>query len=84
MLRRALLGMSRSEQIKNLLTRAPVTAGVVDRFVAGETINEVVAVTRKLTGAGLMVSVDHLGEDTGLSGRMPSGWSPSTSACSLG
>jgi proline dehydrogenase len=64
MLRRALLGMSRSEQIKNLLTRAPVTAGVVDRFVAGETIDEVVAVTRKLTGAGLMVSVDHLGEDT--------------------
>ena len=56
--------MSRSEQIKNLVTRAPVTAGVVDRFVPGETIDDVVAATRRLIGAGLLVSIDHLGEDT--------------------
>ena len=64
MLRHALLGLSRSEQVKKLVTRAPVAADVVDRFVPGETIAEVVAATRRLTDAGLMVSIDHLGEDT--------------------
>jgi proline dehydrogenase len=63
-LRRALLGMSRSDQIKYLVTRAPMTAHVVDRFVPGETIGEVVAATQTLTDAGLLVSIDHLGEDT--------------------
>jgi proline dehydrogenase len=63
-LRRALLGVSRSEQIKNLVTRAPMTAHVVDRFVPGETIEDVVTATRALIAAGLLVSIDHLGEDT--------------------
>jgi proline dehydrogenase len=63
-LRRALLGASRSEQIKNLVTRAPVTSRVVDRFVPGDTIEQVVAAAGKLIDAGLLVSVDHLGEDT--------------------
>ena len=64
MLRRALLQVSRSHKIKNLVTTAPVTHGVVERFIAGETSNEVVAVTRRLVGAGLLVSIDYLGEDT--------------------
>jgi proline dehydrogenase len=65
MLRRALLRASRSQKIKNLVTTAPVTAGVVERFIAGETSAEVVAVTRRLIGAGLLVSIDYLGEHTG-------------------
>ncbi len=64
MLRSALLRISRSEKIKNLVTTAPVTSGVVDRFIAGETSAEVVTVTRRLIGAGLLVSIDYLGEDT--------------------
>lgn len=64
MLRRALLRVSRSAKIKNLVTTAPVTAGVVERFIAGETSDEVVTVTRRLVGAGLLVSIDYLGEDT--------------------
>src|SRR5215210_2861687 len=56
--------MSRSEQIKSVVTRAPVTRHVVDRFVPGETIEQVVAATRTLIDAGLLVSIDHLGEDT--------------------
>jgi proline dehydrogenase len=64
MLRRALLGVSRSQKIKNLVTTAPVTAGVVERFIAGEMSDEVVAVTRRLVDAGLLVSIDYLGEDT--------------------
>jgi proline dehydrogenase len=63
-LRRALLGLSRNERAKTLLTRAPITAKVVDRFVAGEAVDEAVAGARRLTEAGLLVSLDHLGEDT--------------------
>jgi len=64
MLRRALLRVSRSEKIKNLLTNAPVTAGVVERFIAGDTSDHVVTVSRRLVSAGLLVSIDYLGEDT--------------------
>ena len=64
MLRSALLRISRSEKIKNLVTTAPVTAGVVERFIAGETSDEVVTVTRRLINARLLVTIDHLGEDT--------------------
>jgi proline dehydrogenase len=64
MLRSALLRISRSEKIKNLVTTAPVTAGVVERFIAGETSDEVVTVARRLIGASLLVSIDYLGEDT--------------------
>ena len=64
MLRGALLRLSRSDKIKHLITTAPVTSGVVRRFVAGETSAAAVAVTRRLVGAGLLVTIDFLGEDT--------------------
>lgn len=64
MLRGALLRVSRSDKIKNLITAAPVTSGVIQRFVAGETSAAAVAVTRRLVGAGLLVTIDFLGEDT--------------------
>jgi proline dehydrogenase len=64
MLRGALLRVSRSDKIKHLITTAPVTSGVVQRFVAGETSAAAVAVTRRLVGAGLLVTIDFLGEDT--------------------
>jgi proline dehydrogenase len=64
MLRRALLRVSRSEKIKNLMTAAPMTAGVVERFIAGETSDHVVTVSRRLVSAGLLISIDYLGEDT--------------------
>jgi proline dehydrogenase len=47
-----------------VITSAPVTRDVVRRFVAGETIDDALRVTRILTGDGLQVSLDHLGEDT--------------------
>ena len=63
-LRQVLLWASRRRQIKRVITSAPVTRDVVRRFVAGETINDALRVTRILTGDGLQVSLDHLGEDT--------------------
>lgn len=64
MLRTALLGVSRSSGIKQVVTRAPITKGVVDRFVAGETTADAIGVVRRLSESGLQVTIDHLGEDT--------------------
>ena len=63
-LREALLRVSRSVAIKRAVTTAPVTKNVVARYVAGETTDDVVAVTRRLVGEGLTATIDHLGEDT--------------------
>jgi len=64
MLRSALLGLSRSNRIKQVVTSAPLTRDVVARFAAGETVEDALRATRELVGSGLTVSVDHLGEDT--------------------
>ena len=64
MLRGALVRVSRSHKIKNLVTTAPVTGGVVERFIAGETSHDAVAVARRLIAAGLLATIDFLGEDT--------------------
>ncbi|MFF0265328.1 proline dehydrogenase family protein [Kribbella sp. NPDC004536] len=63
MLRRVLLGMSRSPQIKKAVSSLPVSSGIVARFVAGETAPEAVLATEKLVSNGLRVTLDHLGED---------------------
>ena len=64
MLRRVLLGVSRSPQIKKAVSSLPVSSGIVARFVAGETAPEAVLATEKLVSNGLNVTLDHLGEDT--------------------
>jgi proline dehydrogenase len=63
-LRRSLLAMSESARIRRLVSTAPYTAGVVARFVAGETEVEAETVTKRLRADGLLVTLDHLGEDT--------------------
>ncbi|MTE17313.1 proline dehydrogenase [Nocardia sp. CT2-14] len=50
--------------MKRAITRVPVTAAVVRRFVAGETRAELVPVARALLESGRAVSVDFLGEYT--------------------
>ncbi len=63
-LREALLRVSRSGALKSVITRAPITKGVVERYVAGETTEDALRVTRTLADANLTVTIDHLGEDT--------------------
>lgn len=64
MLRRTILAAARSGRTRQLVSRAPVSRSVVRRFVAGESVDDAVRVTRELVDAGLSVSLDHLGEDT--------------------
>lgn len=62
--REALLKLSRSGAMKSTITRAPLTRDVVDRYVAGETTDDVLRIVRTLADANLTVTIDHLGEDT--------------------
>ncbi len=62
MLRRALVAASRSELLRRVATDVPITRDVAHRFVAGDTLDEALAVTAELNARGLHVTLDHLGE----------------------
>jgi proline dehydrogenase len=63
-LRKTLLAAAASERVRDVLMSAPGTRGVVERYVAGESSEEAVAVARALRAEGLLVTLDYLGEDT--------------------
>ncbi|MGD3105905.1 proline dehydrogenase family protein [Streptomyces sp. YGL11-2] len=63
MLGPVLLAAARSDSIRRLVAAAPVTRPVVDRFVAGERLDESMTVVRTLAARGMEVTLDHLGED---------------------
>ena len=69
MLRRVLLAASASPRLRQLVMTAPQARAVVDSYVAGETGDDAVRVTRTLRAAGLLVSLDYLGEDTREAGQ---------------
>ncbi len=56
--------MSRSDLVRETIVRAPVSSGVVKRFVAGEGAEDAVRVTGELADTQRMVTIDFLGEDT--------------------
>jgi proline dehydrogenase len=58
-----LLAAARSDAIRRAVASAPVTRPVVDRFVAGERLDQSLTTVRSLTDRGLQVTLDHLGED---------------------
>ncbi|MFJ6747470.1 MULTISPECIES: proline dehydrogenase family protein [unclassified Streptomyces] len=63
MLGPVLLAAARSDSIRRLVAAAPVTRPVVDRFVAGERLDESMTAVRSLAARGMEVTLDHLGED---------------------
>jgi len=63
-LRHMLLAASDSDRARQLISSAPLARGVVARYVAGESAADAVAVSRDLIDAGLLVTMDYLGEDT--------------------
>lgn len=64
MLRRVLLAASASPRLRQLIVTAPQTRAIVESYVAGETTDDAVRVTRSLRASGLLVTLDYLGEDT--------------------
>ncbi|TWP34747.1 proline dehydrogenase [Leekyejoonella antrihumi] len=63
-LRAGLLGISKSDKVKNLIENAPVSRGVVNRFVAGARTADAVSAVVGLQEDGRLATVDFLGEDT--------------------
>ncbi len=62
-LRAPLLRLARARWFRWLATGTPVGRAVAYRFVAGETLEEAVALSRSLRGMGMGAILDHLGEN---------------------
>lgn len=58
-----LLGVAGRPSVRALMRQSSLNEKVVARFVAGESTESAVAAVRRLAGAGLQVTLDHLGED---------------------
>jgi proline dehydrogenase len=64
LLRKVLLTAAASERLRGAVMGSHAARAVVDRYVAGESSEDAVAVARALRSAGLLVTLDYLGEDT--------------------
>ena len=64
MLKNLLLGMSRTPAVKRAVVAFPLTRRLVERFVAGENLDDCLSATHALVEQGLLVTIDFLGEDT--------------------
>lgn len=64
MLRRVLLATARSDGVRKTVETLPYSRNLVRRFVAGDTLDDALEVARRLVADGLLVTLDHLGEDT--------------------
>jgi len=63
MLRSALLRLSENKKFGTWVTSNQTTRRMARRFVAGETLEEALAAARRCNDAGLMASLDYLGEN---------------------
>jgi len=63
MLRSTLLKLSESKKFATWVTSNGSTRRMARRFVAGETLNEAIAAARECNKAGMMASLDYLGEN---------------------
>ena len=62
-MQKALLAASRRPGLRRAVTGNPATRKVVNRFVAGETMEDALGAVRSLHADGIQVTLDHLGED---------------------
>lgn len=63
MLGPVILAASRSDQMRRFVSAAPGTKQVVGRFIAGESVDQVVPIVQDATDKGLEVTLDVVGED---------------------
>jgi proline dehydrogenase len=63
-LRQPLLLLARSSRVKELVTRLPISSGIVARYVPGEHTDDAVRAVRQMAVDGRLATIDFLGEDT--------------------
>jgi proline dehydrogenase len=61
-LRSILIYLSRASWARTIVTNFPPAWAVASRFVAGESVDQAIAVARKLKGEGIDSTIDYLGE----------------------
>ncbi len=61
-LRNFFIGLSTSESARNFVTHFPPARATARRFVAGETLDEAVAVVQDLNSRGIKAILNHVGE----------------------
>jgi len=54
--------MSKSQGMQRWVMHSRLTRGVVERFIAGNTLDEGAVTARRLNNEGLLLTMDHLGE----------------------
>jgi proline dehydrogenase len=64
MLRTVFLAAAGSSRLERLVESAPISKGIVRRFVAGSGVDDALRASRELADDGLAISLDYLGEDT--------------------
>ncbi|MGV1007951.1 MAG: proline dehydrogenase family protein [Dermatophilaceae bacterium] len=64
LLRNALLQLAESTRVRDTIEKAPVSRGVVRRFVPGPRLEDAVRATGELALTGRTATIDYLGEDT--------------------
>lgn len=57
------LGLSRSGWLRRMVNQIPIAYRIARRFTAGRSVSEVIAAIRDLRAAGMLCTVDILGED---------------------
>ncbi len=62
MFRSFFIYLSQRENFKNYIEKFPPTKKLVERFVAGESLEDAINVIRELNSKGIMVTLDKLGE----------------------
>jgi proline dehydrogenase len=62
-LRTSLLAAARSRRLRHAVEGFGPTRRVVERFVGGDGVDDVIAVATALSARGLRATIDHLGED---------------------
>jgi proline dehydrogenase len=63
MLRATLVYLSQSKKLKHWITTTSAPRAMASRFIAGETLDEALAAARACNAAGMMASLDYLGEN---------------------
>lgn len=61
-LRRPLIALSKSAKMQDLIVRMPISRRMARRFVAGETLPDAIAAIRATNAAGMVATLDYLGE----------------------
>lgn len=64
MLRSAIIRVSEASWVERMVRRSRLFRKLVERFIAGDNLDEAMTAAERLAEAGFLVTLDYLGENT--------------------